>query len=104
LWCFGSASPAIRYSPDENCETSKHTLKKKIVLKSGAAATVGFIASTAALVGHLKPIKVTAELLLPKITVKLPENFIKRVVNFSAKWLLKVDNSIYQKRNCLLNS
>lgn len=38
-------NPANRYSPDETCETSKHTINKrqKIVLKSGATAIIRFI-------------------------------------------------------------
>ncbi|WP_406824077.1 hypothetical protein [Pedobacter sp. KACC 23697] len=83
LWYFGSTSPAIRYSPDETCETSKHTLKtKKSVLKSGAAAAVGFILPTAVPFGHLNPVKARVELLLPKITVKLTETSLKELSTF----------------------
>jgi len=67
LWCFGSASPAIRCSPDE---------------KSGAAAAVGFITLTAAPFGHLNPIKARAGLLLPKVNVKLPETLLKELSTF----------------------
>jgi hypothetical protein len=43
------------------------------LLKSGAAAAVGFIPPTAVPFGDLNPVKARSELLLPKITVKLTE-------------------------------